>query len=156
MLRTAVEHPRHPDHGVAALGSISLLVGSVGIVTINDHRGGRADQRGGPDGGAGQRARTILGLFLGEAVVLAVLGGLMGLAVGLGLAQLLRIAVPALPVQTPVLYACWRSRQRADRPGRRRAAGAPGFAPRPGRGAAGGVGRVGIRAGVMQSGGRSP
>jgi len=37
--------------------------------------------------------------------VLAVLGGLMGLAVGLGLAQLLRIAVPALPVQTPVLYA---------------------------------------------------
>jgi putative ABC transport system permease protein len=53
----------------------------------------------------GAQRRTILGLFLGEAVVLAMLGGLMGLAVGLGLAQALRIAVPALPVQTPVAYA---------------------------------------------------
>jgi putative ABC transport system permease protein len=37
--------------------------------------------------------------------VLAVLGGLLGLAAGFGLAQLLRLAVPALPVQTPVAYA---------------------------------------------------
>jgi len=53
----------------------------------------------------GAQRRTILSLFLGEAVVLAVLGGLVGLLAGLGLAQALRLAVPALPVQTPYLYA---------------------------------------------------
>ncbi len=53
----------------------------------------------------GAERRTILGLFLGEAVVLAVLGGLVGLLAGLGLAQAIRLAVPALPVQTPVSFA---------------------------------------------------
>ena len=90
---------------VAALGSISLLVGSVGIVTIMTIAVAERTNEVGLMVALGSERRTILGLFLGEAVVLAVLGGLMGLAVGLGLAQLLRIAVPALPVQTPVLYA---------------------------------------------------
>jgi putative ABC transport system permease protein len=53
----------------------------------------------------GAQRRTILGLFLGEAVVLAVLGGAMGLALGIGLAQLIHAAVPALPVHTPAGYA---------------------------------------------------
>jgi putative ABC transport system permease protein len=53
----------------------------------------------------GARRRTILGLFLGEAVVLAALGGAFGLLLGIGLAQLIHLAVPALPVHTPVLYA---------------------------------------------------
>ncbi len=43
-------------------------------------------------------------LFLGEAALLSTLGGVLGLLVGMGLAQLLRLAVPGLPVQTPVLY----------------------------------------------------
>jgi putative ABC transport system permease protein len=37
--------------------------------------------------------------------VLAVLGGLLGLAAGLGLAQLLHAVVPALPVSVPAGYA---------------------------------------------------
>jgi putative ABC transport system permease protein len=90
---------------VAALGSISLLVGSVGIVTIMTIAVAERTNEVGLMVALGAERRTILGLFLGEAVVLAVLGGLMGLAVGLGLAQALRLAVPALPVQTPVLYA---------------------------------------------------
>jgi putative ABC transport system permease protein len=53
----------------------------------------------------GAQRRTILSLFLGEAVVLAVLGGLAGLLLGVGLAQALRVAVPALPVSTPIDYA---------------------------------------------------
>jgi putative ABC transport system permease protein len=53
----------------------------------------------------GAQRRTILGLFLGEAVVLAALGGVFGLALGVGLAQLIRLLVPALPVHTPALYA---------------------------------------------------
>jgi putative ABC transport system permease protein len=90
---------------VAALGSISLLVGSVGIVTIMTIAVAERTNEVGLMVALGSERRTILGLFLGEAVVLAVLGGVMGLVVGLGLAQLLRMAVPALPVDTPYLYA---------------------------------------------------
>jgi putative ABC transport system permease protein len=90
---------------VGALGSISLLVGSVGIVTIMTIAVAERTNEVGLMMALGSERRTILGLFLGEAVVLAVLGGLFGLAVGFGLAQLLRVAVPALPVQTPVLFA---------------------------------------------------
>jgi putative ABC transport system permease protein len=90
---------------VAALGSISLLVGSVGIVTIMTIAVAERTNEVGLMVALGAQRQTILGLFLGEAVVLAVLGGLVGLTAGLGLAQVLRLAVPALPVQTPFLYA---------------------------------------------------
>ena len=36
--------------------------------------------------------------------MLAVLGSMLGVAIGLGLAQLIRVVVPALPVATPILY----------------------------------------------------
>jgi putative ABC transport system permease protein len=90
---------------VAALGSISLLVGSVGIVTIMTIAVTERTNEIGLMVALGAPRRTILGLFLGEAVVLAVLGGIIGLAAGIGLAQLLRVAVPALPVSMPVDYA---------------------------------------------------
>ncbi len=90
---------------VAALGSISLAVGSVGIVTIMTIAVAERTNEVGLMVALGAQRRTVLALFLGEAVVLAVLGGLAGLLLGLGLAQVLRLAVPALPVQTPVSYA---------------------------------------------------
>jgi len=90
---------------VAALGSISLLVGSVGIVTIMTIAVTERTNEIGLMVALGAQRRTILALFLGEAVVLAVLGGLLGLTAGIGLAQLLRVAVPALPVSLPVDYA---------------------------------------------------
>ena len=52
----------------------------------------------------GATRRTILTLFLGEAVALSAAGGLMGLALGTGLAQLIQVAVPALPVHTPLSF----------------------------------------------------
>ena len=52
----------------------------------------------------GAPRRTILGLFLGEAVTLSALGGIVGLALGFGLAQLIHLLVPALPVQTPISF----------------------------------------------------
>ena len=52
----------------------------------------------------GAPRRTILGLFLGEAVALSALGGVIGLLLGMGLAQLIHLAVPALPVHTPLMF----------------------------------------------------
>ncbi|MBK7052293.1 MAG: ABC transporter permease [Rhodoferax sp.] len=89
---------------VGALGSISLLVGGVGIVTIMTIA---VTERTGEIGllvALGAPRRTILGLFLGEAVALSALGGVMGLLMGMGLAQLIHLAVPALPVHTPLTY----------------------------------------------------
>lgn len=89
---------------VAALGSISLLVGGVGIVTIMTIA---VSERTGEIGllvALGAPRRTILGLFLGEAMALSALGGVIGLALGIGLAQLIHLAVPALPVHTPITF----------------------------------------------------
>ena len=89
---------------VGALGSISLLVGGVGIVTIMTIA---VSERTGEIGllvALGAPRRTILGLFLGEAVALSALGGLLGLALGFALAQLIHLLVPALPVHTPFAF----------------------------------------------------
>jgi putative ABC transport system permease protein len=89
---------------VGALGSISLLVGGVGIVTIMTIA---VSERTGEIGlmvALGAPRQTILALFLGEAVTLSAIGGVMGLALGFGLAQLIHLAVPALPVHTPMSF----------------------------------------------------
>ena len=52
----------------------------------------------------GAPRKTILGLFLGEAVALSALGGFVGLVLGFGLAQLIHLLVPALPVKTPISF----------------------------------------------------
>jgi len=52
----------------------------------------------------GAKQSQVLSLFLGEAIVLAAVGGLSGLVLGVGIAQLLHLALPALPVHTPMLY----------------------------------------------------
>jgi putative ABC transport system permease protein len=89
---------------VGALGGISLLVGGVGIVTIMTIA---VSERTGEIGlmvALGAPRQTILALFLGEAVVLSAIGGLMGLALGFGLAQVIHWFVPALPVHTPMSF----------------------------------------------------
>jgi len=89
---------------VGALGGISLLVGGVGIVTIMTIA---VAERTGEIGllvALGAPRRTILGLFLGEAVALSAIGGLLGLLLGYGLAQLIHVAEPALPVHTPISF----------------------------------------------------
>ena len=89
---------------VGALGGISLLVGGVGIVTIMTIA---VAERTGEIGllvALGARRRNILLLFLGEAIALSALGGLIGLALGMTLAQILHWALPALPVNTPLSF----------------------------------------------------
>lgn len=90
---------------VGAIGGISLLVGGVGILTILTIA---VSERTGEIGllrAIGATRQRILLLFLGEAAVLAALGGAAGLALGWGIAGILAIAVPALPVHTPWSYA---------------------------------------------------
>jgi len=86
---------------VGALGGISLLVGGVGIVTIMTIAVTERTNEIGLLKAIGAPQRTILGLFLGEAATLAALGGVVGLALGIGLARLLHLVFPALPVHTP-------------------------------------------------------
>lgn len=89
---------------VGALGSISLVVGGIGIFTIMTIA---ISERTGEIGllrALGAESGQILGLFLGEAAVLAGLGGMVGLLLGIGGAQLLTLALPALPVHTPWIY----------------------------------------------------
>ncbi|HRP96069.1 MAG TPA: ABC transporter permease [Rhodocyclaceae bacterium] len=90
---------------VGALGGISLLVGGVGIVTIMTIAVSERTNEIGLLVALGARRRTILGLFLGEAVALAALGGVAGLVAGIGLAQMVGLLIPALPVHTPLHFA---------------------------------------------------
>ncbi len=89
---------------VGALGSISLLVGGVGIVTIMTIAVSERTSEIGLMVALGAPRQTILALFLGEAVTLSAIGGLIGLALGFGLAQVIHLAVPALPVHTPLSF----------------------------------------------------
>jgi putative ABC transport system permease protein len=83
---------------VAALGSISLLVGAVGIFTIMTIS---VRERTGEIGllrALGAERDQVLALFLAEAVVLSFLGGLAGLVGGAGIGWLLGATVRQLPV----------------------------------------------------------
>jgi putative ABC transport system permease protein len=90
---------------VAAIGAISLVVGGVGILTILTIA---VSERTGEIGllrAVGATQRSVLLLFLGEAALLAAIGGAAGLAIGWSIAGALKLVVPALPVHTPWIYA---------------------------------------------------
>jgi putative ABC transport system permease protein len=89
---------------VAALGSISLLVGAVGIFTIMTIAVRERTAEVGLLRALGAGRDQVLALFLAEAVVLSLLGGLAGLAAGAGIAWLLGEAVPQLPVSYSTLF----------------------------------------------------
>lgn len=89
---------------VGALGGISLLVGGVGIVTIMTIAVAERTAEIGLLISLGARRRTVLALFLGEAVVLSAVGGALGLVIGIGIAQGAHLLMPSLPVSTPLLF----------------------------------------------------
>ena len=92
---------------VGGLGAISLLVGGVGIVTIMTIAVNERTPEIGLLRAIGADHKQILWLFISEAMVLAGIGGLIGLILGAGIAWLLGVFVPALPTHTPWIYAVY-------------------------------------------------
>jgi putative ABC transport system permease protein len=90
---------------VGALGGISLVVGAVGIVTIMTISVTERTNEIGLLVALGARRSTILGLFLSESIILAALGGILGLLLGIGVAQLIHLLLPTFPVHTPWRFA---------------------------------------------------
>ena len=84
--------------GVAALGSISLFVGAVGIATIMTTTVRERSAEIGLLRAIGASQRQVLGLFLGEAVLISLLGGVIGLALLAVIAAALSLFIPALPL----------------------------------------------------------
>ena len=86
---------------VGAIGSISLFVGGIGIITIMTISVNERTTEIGLLRALGAKQAQVLSLFLGEAIVLSAVGGVCGLLLGIGIAQLLHAILPAMPVHTP-------------------------------------------------------
>jgi putative ABC transport system permease protein len=89
---------------VGGIGAISLLVGAVGILTMMWISVNERTAEIGLIKALGAGRGQILLLFLGEASLLSVAGGVLGVAAGLGVAAMLSWALPGLPVHTPVRF----------------------------------------------------
>lgn len=86
---------------VGGIAAISLLVGAIGILTIMWISVNERTSEIGLMRALGATSKQVLWLFLSEAVMLSCLGGFLGLVIGIGTAQAIRLYVPALPVDTP-------------------------------------------------------
>ncbi len=89
---------------VGAIAGISLLVGATGILTMMWIAVGERTSEIGLVRALGATRRQVQVLFLAEAAALAGLGGVAGVVIGLGLGAALRVAVPGLPVETPLRF----------------------------------------------------
>ena len=81
---------------LGAIASISLLVGGIGIMNIMLVSVTERTREIGLRKAVGAKRRDILGQFLTEAVVLALLGGLLGIGLGWAGATAVRFYVPEL------------------------------------------------------------
>jgi putative ABC transport system permease protein len=104
MLKTLDRIIRMVSLAVGGIGAISLLVGAIGILTVMWISVNERTSEIGLARALGATSAQILWLFLSEAALLSTLGGVLGLGVGICLAQLLHLYVPALPVQTPLEF----------------------------------------------------
>lgn len=84
---------------IGALGGISLLVGSVGILTIMTLSVSERVSEIGLFRAIGAERGDILGMFLGEAVALSAVGGISGVVLGILVVEMIAWLLPALPVR---------------------------------------------------------
>jgi putative ABC transport system permease protein len=88
--------------GLSAVAAISLLVGGIGIMNIMLVSVTERTREIGIRLAIGALERDVLAQFLVEAVLLSVLGGLLGAALGLGASWLI-----ALQVEVPFVFSPW-------------------------------------------------
>lgn len=89
---------------VGAIAGVSLVVGAIGILTMMWIAVGERTSEIGLVRAIGATRKQVQWVFLAEAAALASLGGMLGIAGGLGICALLRAAVPGLPVHTPMVF----------------------------------------------------
>jgi putative ABC transport system permease protein len=89
---------------VGAIAGISLLVGATGILTMMWIAVSERTSEIGLVRSLGASRGQVLAIFLVEAAALSTLGGVAGVAAGLGLLTVLRITLPGLPVHTPLAF----------------------------------------------------
>ncbi len=80
---------------------ISLVIGGVGVMNIMLVSVTQRTREIGVRKAVGALRRDIVGQFLVEAVTLSTLGGVVGVALGVGIAVLVRDLFPSLPTSTP-------------------------------------------------------
>jgi putative ABC transport system permease protein len=84
---------------LGGIAGISLVVGGIGIMNIMLVSVGERTREIGLRKAVGAKKRDILAQFLIEASTLSCIGGLVGIALGIGLANLLTAIVPELPTR---------------------------------------------------------
>ncbi|MEZ4217336.1 MAG: ABC transporter permease [Myxococcota bacterium] len=89
---------------VGAIAGISLLVGAIGILTVMWIAVRERTSEVGLLRAIGASRLQVAGLFLAEAGAVALVGGAAGVALGLAIGAALRLAVPGLPVSTPLSF----------------------------------------------------
>ncbi len=89
---------------IGALGSIALIVGGVGVLTIMTTALKERTPEIGLLRAVGCTRRQVLWLFLGEAVLLSAMGGLLGLSAVALLVFTLHNLAPGLPVSLHPVY----------------------------------------------------
>lgn len=83
---------------IAAIASVALLVGGVGVLTIMSSALSERRAEIGLLRALGATRRDVLVSFLGEALMIALLGGVLGLLAVALLLSALQFALPALPL----------------------------------------------------------
>jgi putative ABC transport system permease protein len=87
---------------VSAIAAISLAVAGVGIMNVMLISVTERTSEVGLMKAIGASKRQVLMVFLSEATVLALLGGVVGVAVGIGGAQFVEVLLPEFPMSTPI------------------------------------------------------
>lgn len=98
MLKTLDKILLFVKYAAAGLGTISLLVGAVGIITILTITVTERTREIGLLRAMGFAPQQIRWLFLGEAVLLAINSGLIGYLLAMGLLLLGKLSMPGVPL----------------------------------------------------------
>ncbi len=89
---------------VAVIAGISLVVGAIGIMTVMWMVVRERTTEIGLLKATGATSAQIYQLFLCESVVLSMVGGVTGLTLGLGIAQILPALIPGIPIHPHPSY----------------------------------------------------